>query len=142
MGLKGSASKWGRKPTRDRGEVVWKDNSGAKPAPFVQCVPRYEETKQIPGDYEPFFVVGAMWYTTVPLNPNIRNGGEFPHVVPVWRGGKSAVIKAKSFMIYAGIARIEEREKNGRIVSVPRHTFIAGDGRYIVTDFTYIKPVE
>lgn len=141
MGWGNSASKWGRKPTRDRGSVVWTDNSGAKPAPFAQAMPRYEDTKDIPAEYEEHLYVGALWTANVPLNPDTRGAGQFPPVMPFYFPADQAVIKLKSLLIYSGVVRIEERQANGRIVSVPRHTFIAGDGRYIITDFSQIKPV-
>ncbi len=136
-----SANKWGRKPTRERGQVVWTDNSGAKPAPFAQAMPRYNDTRDIPVDYEPHLAVGALWTAAVPMNPDTRGGGKFPPLLPFYFPADQVVVKIRSLMIYAGIVRIEERESNGRIVSVPRHTFIAGDGCYIITDFSYIKPV-
>lgn len=141
MGWGNSASKWGRKPTRERGTVVWTDNSGAKPAPFAQAMPRYADTKEIPAEYEEHLYVGALWTATVPLNPDTRGGGQFPPVLPFYFPADQAVIKAKSLLIYAGVVRIEERLANDRIVSVPRHTFIAGDGRYIITDFSQVSPV-
>ena len=141
MGWGSSANKWGRKPTRERGSVVWSDNSGAKPAPFAQAVPRFVETREIPKEYEEYLSVGALWQATVPMNPDTRGGGKFPPLLPYYYPADQAVVKIKSLMIYAGITRIDERESNGRIVSVPRHTFVAGDGRYIITDFSYVKPV-
>lgn len=142
MGWGNSASKWGRKPTRDRGTVVWTDNSGAKPAPFAQNIPRYNETGPIPDEYQEHLYVGALWSANTALAPDPRMAGtKCPPLQPVYWQAELAPIKNKSLMIYAGIIRIEERETNGRIVSVPRHTFIAGDGRYVVTDFTQVRPV-
>jgi hypothetical protein len=134
-------NKWGRRSTRDRGKVVWIDNSGAKPAPFAQAMPRYGETKPIPDEFEPHLYVGALWMASVPMNPDTRGAGQFPPLVPYYWPADQAIVKVKSLMIYAGIVRIEERESNGRIVSVPRHTFIAAAGRYIVTDFSTVSPV-
>lgn len=137
-----SANKWGRKPTRDRGAIEWKDNSGAKPAPFAQNLPRYAETSEIPENYEPYLVVGALWSALVALAPDPRSqGSKCPVLQAQYWQPESAPVKAKSLMIYAGVFRLEERESNGRIVSVPRHTFIAGDGRYIVLDFSQVRPV-
>lgn len=137
-----SASKWGRLKTRDRGSVVWTDNSGAKPAPFAQSVPRYEETREIPEEYQEHLYPGALWSAVNALAPDPRSAGsKTPVLQPQWWQPETAPVKAKSLMIYAGIVRLEERESNGRIVSVPRHTFIAGDGRYIIVDFTHVKPV-
>ncbi len=139
----GKKNKWGLKPTRERGQVVWTDNSGAKPAPFAQAFPKYDETRPIPPAYEEFLVIGSMWINKVPLNPDLRELGKcpFPGLVPMFWAPEQAVIKLKSLLIYSGIVRVDERERNGRIVSVPRHTFVCGDGRYIVTDFSHITPV-
>ena len=141
MGWGNSANKWGRKPTRDRGTVVWTDNSGAKPAPFAQAVPRYADTKEIPAEYAEHLYVGALWTATTAMNPDTRGGGKFPPLAPLYWQPEQAVIKIKSLLIYAGIVRTEERESNGRIVSVPRHTFIAGEGRFIINDFSFVAPV-
>lgn len=136
-----SASKWGRKSMRDRGRVAWTDNSGAKPAPFAQARPRYVATKEIPAEYEEHLYVGALWSANVALNPDTSGGGEFPSVMLCYHQADQAIIKLKSLLIYSGIVRGEEREKNGRIVTVLRHTFIAGGGRYIITDFSQVSPV-
>lgn len=137
-----SASKWGRKRTSDRGEVVWSDKSGGKPAPFAQTIPRYAETGEIPTEYQEYLYVGALWSATVDLAPDPRiAGAKCPVLQPVYWQPELAPIKHKSFMIYAGIVRLEERQANGRIVSVPRHTFIAAGGRYTVIDFNHVKPV-
>lgn len=136
----GKAKQWGRRPTHERGPVVWSDKTGMKPAPFAQQLPRYGETKSIPDEYVALLEgPGSLWTTLVPLRPDAR-GGTYPplvyHCYP-----DVAPVKVRSLLIYAGIERVEERERNGRIVSVPRYTFIAGEGRYIINDFSYIAPV-
>lgn len=137
-----SASKWGRKRTSERGEVVWTDKSGGKPAPFAQQMPRYEETSEIPVEYQEHLYVGALWSAQGAMLPDERSvGTKCPVLKQCWWQPENAPVKAKSLMIYAGIIRLEERESNGRIVSVPRHTFIAGDGRYVILDFNLVKPV-
>jgi hypothetical protein len=142
MGWGNSASKWGRKPTRDRGPIEWKDNSGAKPAPFVQVMPRYAETREIPAEFQEYLYIGALWTANQALAPDPKfQGTKCPVLQGQYWQPESALIKAKSFMIYAGIIRLEERESNGRIVNVLRHTFVAGDGRYVVSDFSLVRPV-
>lgn len=137
-----SANKWGRKPTHERGSVVWKDNSGAKPAPFAQDIPRFAETTNLADELQEHLYVGALWTAVQAMSADERSkGGKFPVLQPQWWQPETAPIKAKSLMIYSGIVRVDQRESNGRIVSVPRHTFIAGDGRYIVTDFSHVRPV-
>ena len=137
-----SASKWGRKPTRDRGTVVWSDKSGGKPAPFAQAIPHFHETSPIPPEFEPYLFNGALWSALQAMNPQDDDAGKYPAVHPVWHDpGNNAVIKHRSVLMYAGLIRIDEREANGRIVSVPRHTFIAGGGRFIITDFSLVAPV-
>ena len=135
-----SAKKWGRKPTRERGSVVWTDNSGAKPAPFMQVLPRYEETIGLLSEWEPLMYAGSMWTARIQMGPDAKTGA-FPILVPTWGPPEQAIIKVNSLLIYTGTVRIDERESNGRIVSVPRHTFIAGNGRYIVTNFSFVCPI-
>lgn len=141
------AYKWGRKRTSERGKVVWLDKSGGKPAPFAQAIPRYAAPGEIPAEYQEHLYVGALWSATAPLaaKPEMA-GSKYPILQLVnerfWLPEPElAPIKNKSLMIYAGLIRLEEREANGRIVSVPRHTFVAGAGRYVVVDFNHIKPV-
>lgn len=142
MSYGNSASKWGRKRTSDRGEVVWTDKSGGKPAPFARAIPRYAKAREVPVKYQEHLYVGALWSAATALTPDPRmTGVKYPVLQPVYGQPELAPIKHKSLMIYAGIVRLEEREANGRIVSVPRHTFIAGDGRYVVIDFNHVEPI-
>ncbi len=132
----------GRKRVRDRGSVVWNDNSGAKPAPFVQNLPRYEEPKHVPPEFQDHFYVGALWRANFSLMVNeSTTGGKLAALTVQWWQPETAPIKARSLLVYAGIVRHEEIQSKGRIVTVPRHTFVAGDGRYIITDFSWIAPV-
>ena len=135
-----SSSRWGRKPTSKRGSVVWTDKTGAKPAPFAKAIPRYNEPRAIDENNVQYLVPGTMWLSAMPLNPTTTAGAKFQALVYAW-DNLSAMLKTNSMLIYAGEVRVEERERNGRIVSVTRHTFIAGDGRYIVNDFSFITPV-
>jgi len=137
------SSTYKKKRNASRSSVTWTDNSGAKPAPFAQAIPRYEETRPLPPGYEEHLYVGALWTNTFAMNPDMTEIGKctFPGLVVMHWQAELATIKLKSMMIYSGIVRVDEREKNGRIVSVPRHTFVVGDGRYIVTDFSQIKPI-
>lgn len=137
----GNNSNNGRKPTRKRGPVTWSDRSGGKPAPFAQVIPPYEKHPGPPLETIDHLVIGAMFSANLPLNPDPKSPGQFPHLVPHFWPAADALVTQKSLLIYTGVERVEERERNGRIVSVPRHTFFAGDGRYIVLDFTYITPV-
>lgn len=138
----GSSNKWGRKPTHKRGPVVWSDNSGAKPAPFMQVMPKYEETRAIAPEHQDHLYVGAMWTAKIAMNTGAQVVGcKYPPLVPTYWEQDKALVKLNSIMIYAGIVRIDEREANGRIVSVPRHSFVAGEGRYIITDFSHVTPV-
>lgn len=137
-----SSNKWGRKPTRSRGKVVWSDNSGTKPAPFMKKLPRYSDPSDPPDGYADHFVVGALWIAKGALSPDPRiSDGKYPVLQLAYWGQEQAVVPFGCMMIYAGLERIEERESNGRIVSVPRHTFIAGDGRYIINDWMSVAPV-
>lgn len=137
----GSNSSNGRKPTHKRGPVVWTDKSGGKPAPFAQDLPTYSDGVPPAEDVVDNLVIGAMFSANLPLNPARDGAGKFPHLIPHYWPENSALIKQKTLLIYTGMERIDERERNGRIISVQRHTFFAIDGRYIVTDFTYIAPV-
>lgn len=142
MSWSNSGTSGGRKRVRDRGPVVWKDNSGAKPAPFAQNLPRYEDPKPIPPEFMDHFYVGALWQAKFSLMINeASKGGKCPALVTQWWQPETAPIKAKSLLIYADVVRHDEMQASGRIITVPRHTFIAAEGRYIVTDFTCITPV-
>lgn len=124
-----------------RTAVTWSDNSGAKPAPFAQALPKYEDTKNITAEFGEYLEVGALWKTKFAMSAD-SSGAKYPALITVWWEPEKAPIRANSILIYAGIVRIDERESNGRIVSVPRHTFIGGEGRYIITDFNYVTPVK
>lgn len=135
----GSNSKNGRKPTHARGTVVWTDNTGVKPAPFAQNIPRYKESK-IPDEYIPYLYPGSLWKVKVPLSPDTKIVG-MSVLKPFYYPADMALVKVNSLVIYAGEVRSEERQSNGRIVSVPKHTFVASGGRHIITDFFYVVPV-
>lgn len=100
---------------------------------------RFKKIRNIPVDYEPHLCVGALWTVTVSMNSDTRAGSKFPYLQPC--SPNTAIITLKSLMIYSGVVRVEERESNGRIVNVLRHTFVADGGRYIVTNFDYVKPI-
>jgi len=142
MSWSNSGANLGRRKVRDRGSVVWKDNSGAKPAPFAQNLPRYEDPRPIPTEVQDYFYVGAMWQAKQALMINESSkGGKCPALTVQWWQPETAPVKLNSILIYADVIRHDEVQANGRIVTVPRHTFIAGEGRYIVTDFSWIAPV-
>jgi hypothetical protein len=137
MGRFGNAKKKSGNP---RGKIVWVDNTGVKPAPFAQNIPRYTDNTEIPQAFEPYMYEGALWFSKTPMQPD-PNASGMPHLNPMWWAAETAPVKVGSFLIYSGLIRVDERVSKDRIVSVPRHTFIAGGGRYIVTQFSYIAPV-
>lgn len=141
MSWKLSGNKWGRKPTRERGEVVWIDRSCVRPAPFVQNIERYD-FKDIPEDYVQHLCVGSLWVSLERLYINVSNNPDMIVKASQRFSKKSIVLTdSNSLMIYAGTIRRDERENKGRIVSVSRHTFIINMARYIIVDFTSIKPI-
>src|SRR5262249_17810128 len=110
----------------------------------AQDIPHYSETTNLSEELQQHLYVGALWTATQAMEPDPRSkGGKFPGLQPKWWQPELAPVKAKSLMIYAGVVRIDERvgDRMSRIVSVPRHTFIAGEGRFIVTDFSMVRPV-
>jgi len=140
-----SSTKWGRKKTRNRGKVTWVDNSGAKPAPFMQDLPRYADVPTITEELEKSLTPGTMFSSLAILGvPDLAYGktnNRKYQTLERWWYAESAIVAPGQFLIYAGIVRIDERESNGRIVSVPRHTFIFGSGRYVINDFSLIQSV-
>ena len=57
-------------------------------------------------------------------------------------GGSDIIVPKNAIMIYAGKVRIDKKATNGRVVSVPRHTFVTGSGRYIIENLGEIKPID
>ncbi len=136
-----TSKNWGRKPVHERGQITWSDNTGIKPAPFAKPISRYNHINDIPSEYENFLCVGTLWSAIHAMKPDLSSGASMPNLVPDFYTPLEAPVKQSSFLIYSGIVRVEEREQNGRIVSVSRHSFIAGDARYIILNFAHIKPV-
>jgi len=155
-------TKWGRKKTRNRGAVTWIggrkktrnrgavtvtwiDKSGAKPAPFVQDLPRYVDAPAITDELIQSLVPGTMFVSLAILGirsdaPGKTNNRKF-QTLERWWHIETGIVQIGQLMIYSGVVRVDERESNGRIVSVPRHTFIFGSCRYIINDFSLIKIV-
>jgi len=132
----------GRRRVRDRGNVVWLDNTGSKPAPFARHLTRFEHQHQINAEYEPYLTVGMMWITLNGFTVDVPVDGTPCQVLrPVWYDDESVPIKKGSLMMYAGTVRVEEREYKGRVITVPNHTFVLNGARYVVYDVEYIKPV-
>ena len=138
----GSSSKNGRQPTHARGQVVWTDRAGGKPAPFVQAIPKLTETRAITPEKEQQLDVGTMWQAKFAMVVELQSAeAKFPVLTQTYWEQDKAPVKQNSVLIYSGIVRVEERNSDGRIISVPRHTFIAGEGRYIITNFELVAPV-
>lgn len=138
----GSGSTWGRKPTHKRGPVTWTDDSGTTPAHFLKQYPTYVETIEPSGDLASCLYVGSLWLSTLPFILDAKGSGRFPRLLPLH--GKRCVptVAAQSTMIYTGPERLDEqKKKNGRIVSVVRHTFLIAGTRYVIADLSSLVPL-
>jgi hypothetical protein len=100
----------------------------------------------VPQGFSDHMHVGAMWQTIVALEPVDVRGYPLQTLrtwvnYGGWQQSAPAPISQNSLLMYAGEIRLDERASGDRIVSVPRHTFIVGNGRYIITEFSLIRPV-
>lgn len=136
-----SGSKWGRKKTRDRGPVEWVDKNGVKPAPFARDIPPNRAIVEPPPDVLDGLVVGTLFVANHELGTMYSGknmeGGALPALVPF---GPVRLVKLGDILLYAGPIRLEERQVNGRIVTVLRHTFIVAGNRFVVTDLSSVRP--
>ncbi len=127
----------GLPPTRKRGKVQWTDKSGAKPAPFAQNMPRYVTGNEPVADVSDHFEIGALFAAVIPLSPDATTAERYPRL-SAYYWDETALVKRNGLLIYTGEARVEERNKDGRIITALRHTFFTGNGRYIIVDFDLI----
>jgi hypothetical protein len=131
-----------RRSRKRRVAIKWKDNTGVKPAPFAQNIPRYMGESRLPEDIIDKLTVGTMFVSKccLTLDSSVI-AGRLQYLIRCWHE-PSATVKAGSVLIYSGIVRVEERGKrtSDRTVSVPRHTFIVGSDRFIINDLGLIEP--
>ena len=137
-----SANRWGRKKTRDRGPVTWIDKSGAKPAPFVKKIPAYQAAPDIDEKLAEELQPGVLFVSNWCLGNGAPKAGDSSFLtLERWYWTDSAIVQKGQFLMYSGVVRTDERKSDGRIVNVPRHTFIFGSARYIINDFSIISLV-
>lgn len=138
-----------RKATRST--VKWKDNTGAKPAPFAKQQQKqrfYSDT--IDADLEalrPWLEHGALWVATAALSPNPHAPPtEFPYLgyTYVYVGGPNALVMPGAIAVYAGAVHVDEaRDGHSKTVRVWRHTFVVSGGRYVIIDLQRsMEPVK
>lgn len=129
--------------------IKWKDNTGAKPAPFAQPKQRfYNDT--IDADIEalqPWLVPGALWVAKVSMAPNPHAPStEFSYLTYTYvrSGGTSALVMRGALAMYAGAIHVDEaRDGHSKTVRVWRHTFIVSGGRYVIVDLQRsMEPVK
>lgn len=131
-----------------RSTITWKDNTGAKPAPFAQAKQSFQGGSA-EYDYEallPWLVPGTLWIAKEAMTPNLSVPSKFPYLerTYVWPGGQEALVMPGSAAMYAGAIHVDEsRDAHGKIVRVWRHTFIVSGGRYVVVDLQRsMEPVK
>lgn len=128
-----------------RGQVYWKGASAfeKRPEPRPERIPTWYH--ELPDA----LVVGAM-FTPVsePLGHfNAPGARTTPPTLTklffVTPGASSdlIVVPQNGLLVYAGMVRVQKKQAD-KVISMPKHTFVHGVGRYIIDDLDSIKPIE
>ncbi len=132
-----------KKKTRTKPTIIWKDRTGAKPAPFAKAMHNFvsSDIDSDVGSLEKWFYVGALWVLKKNMIVSTQAPIPFPYLEQAGRMMKQH--PKGTVAIYAGGVHIDERTHRGNEIRVWRHTFIVGDARYIVTHVnTFMAPVK
>jgi hypothetical protein len=133
---------------RRKPKVTWKEpevyrTSHLRPYPYIP------NTDLMPGTVETYMtslVPGALFVTTNILRPDERyNVGyeKHPHAylhADPYSWGTSVTYPVGTVAVYAGQVRVEEADRRGDKMRVPRHSFIVGGVQYITTNLNDFKP--
>lgn len=138
---------------RTRKKVTWKPGEvhrALRPHPLV--VSWAEVPPNMTEIMEQHLVVGSLWQTAV----DITSVSGYPsdtykqHELPyVWAAGyqgaghyntRLATAGSGTVAVYTGIVRVEEEDRAGRLMQIPRHSFLIGGARYITADLSIFKP--
>lgn len=131
---------------RPRKKVTWKAGEihrGLRPHPLVST----SEVDPVSREFlERHLVVGSLWTAALDMSntsnypPDTYKQHELPYL---WHASyyQNKAILSGSVGVYTGIVRVEEADRAGRLMQVPRHTFLFGGTRYLVPDLFFVAPV-
>lgn len=119
--------------------IVWTDKSAAvtKKTSYNMSGP-----PRVPEEYVQLLIPGSLWIATTNLGKNVEVDS-FVQELTRYFYEPNALVRHGSIMIYASTIRRDELcSSSGRTITVPRHTFICANGRYVINDLTWVKPVK
>jgi hypothetical protein len=124
-----------------RKKVTWKD--GERPAAKEKRLPW--RLTEIPCDGpNPDLRLGGLFLTKVNLEIIEYSAGVAPHELKylgeTWlspQEGWNRILKTGSMAIYAGNVRVNERDGNGHVMALLRHTFIIEGRRYMTNNLNH-----
>ena len=136
-----------------RAPVVWKKDPALGVPVKKQPIPRrHQKEEDVPESdrelYENAFVPGHLFAVVEDLEVQPLPPGVIPPAYPplqkayknAWKNNGSLLAEKGSIAMYVGSMRVEEEGKQGRLRLI-RHTFIIGNGRFMVPNLNWVYPV-
>jgi len=122
-----------------RGNIHWKGATAMQKRPDPKPEP------EVPFDVDRL-VVGAMFMPLGDMGNLYSSSAQTspPTITKLFYVSPSrsdVIVPKNAILMYAGMIRIDKKA-NDRVVRVPRHTFVAGSGRYIIENLSEIKPID
>lgn len=135
---------------RGRKKVTWKDEAARvptkRPHPHVLDVPITGHVAEV---WAAACKPGMLWRTLSQTwrmdsyDHKYYNQHEVPYLTHAFYALPApGIIPIGTLAVYLGLTRVDEESRAGQLLSVPRHTFLIGDQRWLVADLNLLEPIS